>query len=108
MYNNETESKIKKYDQELEGEIQHESLKKRLEEQCQNARVEFVAEDPAKLLRKTHTDKVENENLGRLERVDMEEAKVERGYYDDDAKDKRKKKRGRPLQPMKMDTQLTT
>lgn len=97
MYNNEMESKIKKYDQELEGEIQHESLKKRLEEQRQNARVEFVAEDPAKLLRKTHTDKVENENLGRLERVDMEEAKVERGYYDDEAKGKRKKKKRKTI-----------
>jgi hypothetical protein len=97
MYNNEYESKIKKYDQELDGEIQHESLKKNLEEQYQNQRVEFTAQDPAALLKqKTMPQDKENGYQSYAMSNDaLGGAEAEMGNYDDGSKPKKKKKKKR-------------
>jgi len=92
LYNQEYQPVVNKFDQELDGEIQHESLKKRLEEQRQQQhRMEYVAEDPAQILKGVN----QNQNLGHVGTVNMEEAKIERGNYDEHAKKKRKKKKKR-------------
>lgn len=97
MYNNEYEQKIKKVDQELDGEIQHESLKKNLEEQYNNQRVEFVAQDPAMLLNKKNTMPGEKENgYGSYAMTnDVGGAQVDMGQYDDETKPKKKRKKKR-------------
>jgi len=95
LYNQEYQPVVNKFDQELDGEIQHESLKKRLEEQRhQQHRMEYVAEDPAQILKGVHQNK-ENEDLGHVGTVNMEEATIERGNYDETTKKKRKKKKKR-------------
>ena len=98
MYNNEYEQKIKKYDQELDGEIQHESLKKNLEEQYQNQRVEFVAQDPAMLLKQKNSMPSEKENEYQSYAMSNDAlggVQVDMGQYDDGSKPKKKKKKRR-------------
>lgn len=90
-YENQIKSKVKNADREVEGEIQHESLKKRLEEQRLNGRVEFVAQDPAQLIKQMQTK--EDDVLGRLERVEIDDAQIERGFYNEQEKPKKKKKK---------------
>jgi hypothetical protein len=53
--------------------------------------VEFVAQDPALLIKQSQNK--EDEILGHLERVEIDEAKIERGFYDEQNKPKEKKKR---------------
>lgn len=86
-YENQLKPKIQQYDAQLEGEIQHESLKENLDKQKQN-RVEFVAESPAELLRKQ-----KDPDYGKVNMVDMDSAQVETGNYNDEEKPKKRKKK---------------
>ena len=101
MYHNEYQSKIRNMDKEVEGEIQHESLKKKLEEQRQNQRVEFVADDPAMLLKqKTIPNNKENQYQSyAMTGNGIGSAEAEMGMYNDMKPKKKKKKRKTVAQP---------
>jgi hypothetical protein len=95
IYENEVQPQIDRYDAELDGEIQHESLKKNLEEQRANNRVEFTAVNPALLLKNKQN---ENQDLGKYNMVDMDGAQAEYGNYDDQKLKKKKKKKKKKAQ----------
>jgi hypothetical protein len=95
IYENQVQPRIDKYDAELDGEIQHESLKKKLDEQRANNRVEFTAANPADLLKNKQN---ENQDLGRANMVDMDGAQAEYGNYDDQKLKKKKKKKKKKVQ----------
>jgi hypothetical protein len=96
IYETEVKPQINKYDAELDGEIQHESLKKKkLEGQRQNNKVEFTAANPALLLKNKQND---NQILGKVNMVNLEGAQVEYGNYDDEKTKKKKKKKKKNVQ----------
>ena len=89
IYERELKPKIDQYDRQLEGEIQHEGLKENLDE-YRNHRVEYVAEDPSKLLNKQSN---QEQDYGRVNQVDMDGAQISSGMYNDGEKPKKKRKK---------------
>lgn len=94
-YDWEYQPEVNKFDQELAGKTEHESVKKNLQAHLEQHRMEYVAEDPAMILNKNHQAANIDEELGKVGTVNMEEAKYEIGQYEDSKKNKRKKKKKR-------------
>jgi hypothetical protein len=94
-YDLEYQPEVNKFDQELAGKTEHESVKKNLQDHLENHRMEYIAEDPAMILNKNHFSSNINEELGKVGTVNIEEAKYDIGQYDESKKNKRKKKKKR-------------
>ena len=89
IYENKLKPQTDQYDKQLEGEIQHKGLKENLDE-YRNHKVEYVAEDPSKILNKQNAS---DQNYGMVNQVDIDGAEVSTGLYNDGEKPRKKKKK---------------